>query len=97
MLLSKIRFVYVLTLHSHHSLTMCSHFASIGAWIMIASLAIGPLFQQTVKYTLEPAFAMNLIAETVAAYTFDGKAQGTGGEVSTACMELFLCSSCSNG
>jgi hypothetical protein len=76
---------------------MCSHFASIGAWITIASLALGPFFQQTVKYSLEPAVATTLVAETVAAYTYDGKSENSGDEVGSDCMELSLCSDCSNG
>lgn len=64
---------------------MCSHLARIGAWITVTSLALGPSFQQTVKYSLEQAVDPTSTGETVAAHTYDGKSEKSGGEVSTDC------------
>lgn len=60
-------------------LIVCSHVASLGAWISIACLGLGPFFQQTVRYDQQSAIDTTKIARTTVAYSYDGARDSTKG------------------
>jgi hypothetical protein len=55
------------------------HVAGLGAWISIACLALGPFFQQTVKYDQRSAVDLTQRAQTTVAYTYNGARDSTKG------------------
>lgn len=64
------------------------HFASIGALIMVTALALGPFFQQTVKYVSIPSVHPTEFSSSVAAYKW-GDFSGSAREFVNYCECIF--------
>jgi hypothetical protein len=85
-LLFRLRFMYFAfaLLVTSNFLTRRRHLASLGAIITIVSLALDPLFQQSVRYNSQPAVDPIRQAQTAAAHTYDTNNTFTG-EFGSAC------------
>ncbi|TID18691.1 hypothetical protein E2P81_ATG05672 [Venturia nashicola] len=59
--------------------TKFGHLASLGAWLSIACLALGPFFQQAVRYDQRSATDATKIAATTVSYSYNGARDSTKG------------------
>lgn len=62
-----------------HRLTNSRHVASLGAWLSLACLALGPFFQQAVSYDQQSATDTAKTATTTVAYIYNGARDSTKG------------------